>query len=52
MLLLLVQKIGGQLQKPEQFAGQDSLGASWILEHEVSIKNASPLVPKAFQWLN
>ncbi|MCA0147210.1 NUDIX domain-containing protein [Rossellomorea vietnamensis] len=46
-----VRKIGGEISIPEQFEGQDSLGAVWVSEHEVSRENASPLVIKAFEWL-
>lgn len=47
----LVKKIGGELSVPEQFNGQDSLGATWVSEKDVSLHNASPLVLKAFEWL-
>ncbi|MUV38148.1 8-oxo-dGTP diphosphatase [Lentibacillus sp. JNUCC-1] len=47
----LVRKIGGKLQTPEQFEGQDSLGAVWVKEKDISFENASPLVLKAFEWL-
>lgn len=47
----LVNKIGGELSEPLQFVGQDSLGAVWVSEQDVSVDNASPLVLKAFQWL-
>ncbi|MDQ0160769.1 NUDIX hydrolase [Alkalibacillus salilacus] len=47
-----VNVVGGQLNIPEQFEGQDSLGASWVSEHDVSLDNASPLVLKTFEWLN
>lgn len=47
----LVKAIGGELAIPEQFSGQDSLGAVWVSEDEVSSANASPLVLKAFEWL-
>ena len=46
-----VRKIGGEIGIPEQFEGQDSLGAVWVSEHEVSRENASPLVMKAFEWM-
>ena len=46
-----VRKIGGELSAPERFDGQDSLGALWVSEHEVTLANASPLVLKAFDWL-
>lgn len=48
----LVKKIGGQLIIPEQFSGQDSLGALWVSESDVTVDNSSPLVLKAFEWLN
>lgn len=47
----LVNKIGGELCEPLQFDGQDSLGAVWVSEEDVSVDNASPLVLKAFDWL-
>lgn len=47
----LVSKVGGNLIIPKQFDGQDSLGALWVSESEVSVDNASPLVLKAFEWL-
>lgn len=47
----LVRIIGGKLQIPEQFTGQDSLGVVWVTEKDISIDNASPLVIKAFEWL-
>lgn len=46
-----VKIIGGELSTPEQFDGQDSLGALWVSEKDVSLINASPLVLKAFDWL-
>ena len=46
-----VRKVGGEIGIPEQFEGQDSLGAVWVSEHEVSRENASLLVMKAFEWL-
>ncbi|WP_062047568.1 NUDIX hydrolase [Bacillus sp. JCM 19034] len=46
-----VTNIGGKLSIPEQFDGQDSLGALWVSEKEVSLDNASPLVLKAFEWI-
>lgn len=48
----IVRKIGGKLNIPEQFKGQDSLGTEWVTEKEVSVANASPLVLKAFEWKN
>src|SRR5690606_16385900 len=46
-----VKTIGGKIRVPEQFDGQDSLGAIWVSEKDVSLDNASPLVLKAFDWL-
>jgi ADP-ribose pyrophosphatase YjhB (NUDIX family) len=46
-----VRKVDGELSVPEQFHGQDSLGALWVSEKDVSLGNASPLVLKAFDWL-
>lgn len=46
-----VKKVSGELSVPEQFDGQDSLGALWVSEKDVSLDNASPLVLKAFEWL-
>ncbi|ASN06959.1 NUDIX hydrolase [Virgibacillus necropolis] len=46
-----VKKTGGELTKPEQFEGQDSDGAHWVSEDEISVGNASPLVMKAFEWV-
>ncbi|RCW76957.1 NUDIX hydrolase [Saliterribacillus persicus] len=46
-----VNKIDGKLSIPKQFDGQDSLGAMWISENDVSSDNASPLVLKAFEWI-
>jgi len=47
----LVNKVGGELIEPLQCDGQDSLGAVWVSEEDVSVDNASPLVLKAFKWL-
>ena len=46
-----VKKVGGEISIPDQFEGQDSLGAVWISENKASLENASPLVLKAFEWL-
>lgn len=46
-----VRKIGGKIKIPEQFEGQDSLGAVWVSGKDISLDNASPLVLKAFEWL-
>lgn len=50
-MFYLVKQIGGNLVAPEQFEGQDSLGAEWVTEEEISVENASPLVLKAIEWL-
>ena len=47
----LVKQNGGRISKPLQFEGQDSLGAEWVSETDISEENASPLVIKAFEWL-
>ncbi|WP_214860318.1 NUDIX hydrolase [Exiguobacterium sp. s161] len=47
----LVRQTGGTLSIPEQFVGQDSLGARWVNASDVSIDNASPLVLEAFRWI-
>ncbi|MEI4460801.1 NUDIX hydrolase [Exiguobacterium indicum] len=47
----LVRQTGGVLSIPEQFVGQDSLGARWVNASDVSIDNASPLVLEAFRWI-
>ncbi|MFS1514308.1 NUDIX hydrolase [Chengkuizengella sp. SCS-71B] len=47
-----VENMDNILSKPILFEGQDSLGAQWIRKEEVSVKNASPLVLKAFEWLS
>ncbi|WP_214745660.1 MULTISPECIES: NUDIX hydrolase [unclassified Exiguobacterium] len=47
----LVRQTGGTLSIPEQFVGQDSLGARWVNASDVSIDNASPLVIEAFRWI-
>ncbi|SET19050.1 hypothetical protein SAMN05216389_106241 [Oceanobacillus limi] len=46
-----VSKIGGEIVKLKKFEGQDSLGAQWVSSKEVSVENASPLVLKAFEWM-
>ncbi|MFC5464155.1 NUDIX hydrolase [Lederbergia graminis] len=47
----MVKIVGGEIIVPEQFEGQDSLGAVWVSESDVHINNASPLVLKAFEWI-
>lgn len=46
-----VKKVGGEISMPEQFAGQDSLGAEWVALNDLSILNASPLALKAIEWI-
>lgn len=41
----------GELRVPEQFVGQDALGAEWISVDTLSVMNSSPLVIQAIQWL-
>jgi ADP-ribose pyrophosphatase YjhB (NUDIX family) len=44
----LVQNIGGSLTRtPENFEGQDSLGALWVPLKEITADNSSPLVLQA-----
>ncbi|CAI9386600.1 NUDIX hydrolase [Niallia sp. Sow4_A1] len=45
------RKIGGEITVPEQFEGQDSLGAEWVSIENITIHNASPLVLKAVEWI-
>lgn len=47
-----VKVVSGELTKPLQFEGQDSLGALWVSKEDVTVDNASPLVLKAFEWIN
>ncbi|KAB7668707.1 NUDIX hydrolase [Bacillus sp. B1-b2] len=46
-----VKIVNGELTKPLQFEGQDSLGAVWVSKEDVTIENASPLVLKALDWI-
>lgn len=46
-----MRKIGGEISIPESFEGQDSLGAVWVSREDISQDNASPLVWKAFEWI-
>ena len=46
-----VRKVGGEISEPEQFEGQDSLGAEWVKCDELTIHNSSPLVLKAVEWM-
>ncbi|TDL82459.1 NUDIX domain-containing protein [Peribacillus frigoritolerans] len=47
----LVEKVGGNLKNPQQFEGQDSLNAMWVSKDEASMNDASPLILKAFRWM-
>ncbi|WP_422123321.1 NUDIX hydrolase [Planococcus sp. X10-3] len=47
----LVNKVSGELSKPTQFDCQDSQGALWVTEKDISVENSSPLVVKAFEWI-
>lgn len=40
----------GELRVPEQFAGQDALGAEWVSIDNLTISNSSPLVMQAINW--
>ncbi|MFJ6412955.1 NUDIX hydrolase [Terribacillus saccharophilus] len=40
----------GELRVPEQFAGQDALGAEWVSINNLTISNSSPLVMQAINW--
>ncbi|WP_245741816.1 NUDIX hydrolase [Anaerobacillus arseniciselenatis] len=46
-----VQLVSGGVNEPNQVEGQDANGALWISKEEVTSDNVSPLVVKAFQWL-
>ncbi len=46
-----VKVVSGELTKPLQFEGQDSLGALWVSKEDMTGDNASPLVHKAFEWI-
>ncbi|WP_404407130.1 NUDIX hydrolase [Jeotgalibacillus malaysiensis] len=45
-----VNKADGEIEEPDQFDGQDSLGTYWLTENEANEDNASPLVIEAFKW--
>ncbi|QXE02162.1 NUDIX hydrolase [Terribacillus sp. DMT04] len=49
--VLYVAEVTGDLQVPEQFAGQDAKGATWIPIIQISAANSSPLVTQAVNWL-
>lgn len=44
-------EVNGKIQIPEQFAGQDALGAEWMPFDKLSATNSSPLVIQAIKWL-
>ncbi|PAD20277.1 NUDIX hydrolase [Terribacillus saccharophilus] len=44
-------EVTGELRVPEQFTGQDALGAEWMPIDDLSITNSSPLVTQAINWL-
>ena len=46
-----VEKCESEFIAPEQFEGQDSLGARWIPIESVTEENSSPLVCSAVEWL-
>lgn len=46
-----VRRLGGKLNAIKQFEGQDSSGTVWVTEKDISLDNTSPLVLKAFEWL-
>ncbi|WP_261381418.1 NUDIX hydrolase [Paenibacillus cremeus] len=51
-VMFSVQSLSGLLaEHPEQFEGQDSLGACWVPIHELHAANSSPLVMEAKKWL-
>lgn len=47
-----VNETGGELDEPDEFEGQDSLGTCWLTEDEASKDNVSPLVLEAFRWFS
>lgn len=44
-------EVNGEIQIPEQFAGQDALGAEWMPFEKLLAANSSPLVIQAIKWL-
>ncbi|MCW9132231.1 NUDIX hydrolase [Bacillus paramycoides] len=50
-VLYCVEKCEGEFIVPEQFEGQDSLGARWVPIVNISKENSSPLVCSAVEWL-
>ncbi|MCM3030443.1 MULTISPECIES: NUDIX hydrolase [unclassified Niallia] len=45
-----VRNFSGVITAPEQFVGQDSLGAVWMDLNELTMDNSSPLVMQAVNW--
>ncbi|MCR8632174.1 NUDIX hydrolase [Paenibacillus radicis (ex Xue et al. 2023)] len=51
-VLYLVHYIDGMLtMNPDQFEGQDSLGALWVSINDIGATNSSPLVIQVIEWL-
>ncbi|WP_235188856.1 NUDIX hydrolase [Exiguobacterium artemiae] len=46
-----VLEADGKPSVPKMFDGQDSTGSSWVSRADVDMSNASPLVLKAFDYL-
>ncbi|PGO25377.1 DNA mismatch repair protein MutT [Bacillus cereus] len=46
-----VENCEGEFEVPEQFEGQDSLGASWILIESITEDNSSSRVCSVLEWL-
>ncbi|ENB9401962.1 TPA: NUDIX hydrolase [Bacillus paranthracis] len=47
----VVERCEGEFKVPEQFEGQDSIGARWIPLESITEHNSSPLVCSAVEWL-
>ncbi|EOS8268567.1 TPA: NUDIX hydrolase [Bacillus cereus] len=47
----VVERCEGEFKVPEQFEGQDSIGARWIPLESITEDNSSPLVCSAVEWL-
>jgi ADP-ribose pyrophosphatase YjhB (NUDIX family) len=50
--VLYVAEATGNVQVPEQFAGQDAKEAAWIPIEQLAAANSSPLVTQAVKWLH
>ncbi|AIY73228.1 TPA: NUDIX hydrolase [Bacillus tropicus] len=46
-----VERCEGEFKVPQQFEGQDSIGARWIPIESITEDNSSPLVCSAVEWL-